>query len=228
MILRTEFIYAFHSTVKTNSDVCSNVVLQFVLCKTGLRKGVLPSYIFQLDLWQVQIKWFDLYFHIKNAISPNIGRSHWPRCLKRSSAATVLLKLWVRIPPGAWMFACCEHYVLSGRGLCVELITRPEEYYRLWRVVLCDLETSWMRRPFPALGRSAKRENQTQKPQSLGRLRLFVIVDSKLVRGTVRGLFCALFCRAEALKWTDSFSKEFCQNITEFLFWNFTLNHKRL
>ena len=32
--------------------------------------------------------------------------------------------------------------MLSGRGLCDELITRPEESYRLWRVVVCDLETS--------------------------------------------------------------------------------------
>jgi hypothetical protein len=31
---------------------------------------------------------------------------------------------------------------LSGRGLCDELITRPEESYRLWCVVVCDLETS--------------------------------------------------------------------------------------
>jgi len=30
--------------------------------------------------------------------------------------------------------------VLSIRGLCDELITRPEESYRLWRVVVCDLE----------------------------------------------------------------------------------------
>jgi len=30
---------------------------------------------------------------------------------------------------------------LSGRGLCDELITRPEESYRLWCVVVCDLET---------------------------------------------------------------------------------------
>jgi hypothetical protein len=30
--------------------------------------------------------------------------------------------------------------VLSGRGLCDELITRPEESYRLWRVVVCDHE----------------------------------------------------------------------------------------
>jgi len=48
--------------------------------------------------------------------------------------------------------------VLSGRGLCGELITRPEESYRLWCVVVCDLETSRMRRPWPALGRSATGE----------------------------------------------------------------------
>jgi len=44
---------------------------------------------------------------------------------------------------------------LSGRGLCDELITRPEESYRPWCVIVCDLETSRMRRPWPALGRSA-------------------------------------------------------------------------
>jgi len=32
--------------------------------------------------------------------------------------------------------------VLSGRGLCDELITRPEESYRLCCVVECDLDTS--------------------------------------------------------------------------------------
>ena len=36
----------------------------------------------------------------------------------------------VRISPGAWMSVCCECCVLSGRGLCVGLITRPEESYR--------------------------------------------------------------------------------------------------
>jgi len=37
---------------------------------------------------------------------------------------------------------------LSGRGLCDELITRPEEPYRLWCVVVCDLETSRMGAPY--------------------------------------------------------------------------------
>jgi hypothetical protein len=45
--------------------------------------------------------------------------------------------------------------VLSGRGLCDELITCPKESYRLWCVVVCDLETSRMRRSWSALGRSA-------------------------------------------------------------------------
>jgi hypothetical protein len=36
--------------------------------------------------------------------------------------------------------------VLSGRGLCDELITRPEESNRLCCVVVCDLQTSRMRR----------------------------------------------------------------------------------
>jgi hypothetical protein len=38
------------------------------------------------------------------------------------------------------MSVCCDCCVLSGRGLCDELITRPEESYRLWCVVVCDLE----------------------------------------------------------------------------------------
>jgi hypothetical protein len=54
----------------------------------------------------------------------------------------------VRIPPGAWIFVCCECHVLSGRGLCDELITRPEEYYRLYCVVMCDLETSRIGAPY--------------------------------------------------------------------------------
>ena len=63
-------------------------------------------------------------------------------------AAAHLLKSWVRIPPGAWIFVCCECRVLSGRGLCDELITRPEESYRLWCVVVCDLETSRIGAPY--------------------------------------------------------------------------------
>jgi hypothetical protein len=39
-----------------------------------------------------------------------------------------------------WKFVCCECCVLSGRDVCDELITHPEEFYRLWCVIVCDLE----------------------------------------------------------------------------------------
>jgi len=43
--------------------------------------------------------------------------------------------------------------MLSGRGLCDELITRPEESYRMWCVVVCDLETN--EEAMTPVGRSA-------------------------------------------------------------------------
>ena len=99
-------------------------------------------------------------------------RSQWPRGLRRRSAAARLLRSWVRIQPGARIFVCCECCVLSGRGLCDELITRPKESYLLWCVVVCDLETSRMRRPWPAVGRSAREKNNI--------LRLFKILLSRM------------------------------------------------
>jgi len=41
---------------------------------------------------------------------------------------------------------------------CNELITPLEESYPLRCVIVCDLETSWMRGPWPALGRGATRK----------------------------------------------------------------------
>jgi hypothetical protein len=50
-------------------------------------------------------------------------------------------------------------FVLSGRSLCDDLITRPEGSYRLWRVVLCDQEISWTRRSQPTLGCRGRKKN---------------------------------------------------------------------
>ena len=74
--------------------------------------------------------------------------------------AACLLRTWVRIPRGTWKFVCCECCMLSGRSPCDELITRPVESYRLWCVVVCDLETSRMWRPWSAWGRSATGEKK--------------------------------------------------------------------
>ena len=74
----------------------------------------------------------------------------WPVSVAARSKAQVCGRSPAEIvgsnPTGAWIFVCCECCVLSGRGLFDELIIRPEESYRLCCVVLCDLETSRMRR----------------------------------------------------------------------------------
>jgi len=100
-------------------------------------------------LWKLMYEYVWLMFHFNNIPYVIRSRSQWPRSLRHSSVAARLLRFWVWIPPGAWMFVCCECCTLSGRGLCDELITRPEESYWLLCVVVCDLETSWMRRLWP-------------------------------------------------------------------------------
>jgi hypothetical protein len=57
-------------------------------------------------------------------------------------------KDWKKIPLGAWMSVCCECCVLSGRGLCVGLVTRPEESYRVW----CVWVWSWSLEKWGGLG----------------------------------------------------------------------------
>jgi hypothetical protein len=64
--------------------------------------------------------------------------------------------------PTRGMDVCFECCVLSGRGLCVELITRPGESYRVWCVTVCDLETSWMRKPWPTGGCRSKSKQRAR------------------------------------------------------------------
>ena len=94
-------------------------------------------------------------YHIQFSLSLSLYiYTHIYICIykRRRSAAARLLGFWVRIPPAALMSVCCECCVLSGTGVCDELITRPEESYLLWYVVVCALETSRMRRPWSTGG----------------------------------------------------------------------------
>jgi len=50
------------------------------------------------------------------------------------------------------MSVCCECCVLSGRGLCDGLITRPEKPFRVWYVVIYDGQSSIVRRSWPPGG----------------------------------------------------------------------------
>ena len=103
-----------------------------------------------LDEWSARRR--DVYLtthntHNRQISMPPVGFERKISAGERPQAAR-LLRSWVRIPPGAWIFVCCECRVLSGRGLCDELITRPEESNRLYCVVVCDLETSRIVAPY--------------------------------------------------------------------------------
>jgi hypothetical protein len=56
----------------------------------------------------------------------------------------------------------CECCVLAGRGLCDELIARPEESYRLWCVVVCDLENLKNKEAMTHVGSQCHRKKITR------------------------------------------------------------------
>jgi len=74
-----------------------------------------------------------IHLDLITLITPG-GRSKWPRVLRRGSSAARLLGLHVRTPPGHGSLSVVECCVLSGRGLCIEPITRPERSNRVWCV----------------------------------------------------------------------------------------------
>jgi hypothetical protein len=70
------------------------------------------------------------------------------------------------------MSVCCECCVLSGRGLCDELVPRPEESYRLWCVSSVIVKPRKMRRPRPPQGAV-----EPLKKKSLSRRVVLGLVD---------------------------------------------------
>jgi len=85
------------------------------------------------------IKNTNVQYFVITVRSPNINSYLWQiACPSGRSPVEI-----VSSNQAGCIDVCCECCVLLRRGLCDELITRPEESYRLWCVVVCDLETSW-------------------------------------------------------------------------------------
>jgi hypothetical protein len=55
----------------------------------------------------------------------------WPLGPRRSSAASHTQTIRFRIQEGGGGHVSCECCVFLGTGLCVELITPPEEFYQM-------------------------------------------------------------------------------------------------
>jgi len=99
---------------KRTSERARACVHEELRCETHLRPAI-PSFMRHL------------VYSVKYVVLVNSGRSHGSRGLRSGSAAAGLLRLRVQIPPCAQTSVC----VLSGRGLCVRLITRPDKSYRV-------------------------------------------------------------------------------------------------
>ena len=94
--------------------------------------------------WKWKWKWC-----VEQNYEAYMGHGTFPVAM-RSKAEVCSLHLLRLL--GAWKFVSCEYCVLSGRGLCNELIACAEKSYRIWSNVVYKLENSRMRRPWPTLG----------------------------------------------------------------------------
>jgi hypothetical protein len=89
------------------------------------------------------------------------------------------------------MSLSCERCVLSGRDICDGPITRPEESYLTWCVSECDLDTSTVRRPWPARGcRAMKKKYALTKYYWSWRMKYF-------------GMWCCVFGLVVRGVWKD-------------------------
>jgi len=130
-----------------------------------------------------------------------LSRSQWPCGLKRRSAAAHLLSFWVRIPAGAWMFVvsalCCQVEVSASGWSLVQ--RSPTD----WCVAVCDLETSWMRRPWPTEGCHAKNKqtNNTLNMSALSYLKIKILSSCKNLKRHKNSPSVFHACRNRRLKW---------------------------
>jgi hypothetical protein len=124
-----------------DSDIFVYIVLFFDLVLSlmqpclGFHCGQSASQCVAFNVNRYQSVGESLVFPFHERCYNYFSRSQSPRGLRCVSAAACLLGRWVRIPPEAWVFACCECCVLLGRGLCVWLVPCPEESYGVRCVV---------------------------------------------------------------------------------------------
>ena len=127
-------------------------------------------------------------YHLIDASTMVLGQSQWPRGLTRRTAAARLLR-FVGSNSTRDMDVCLLCCVLSGRGLCDELITRPEESYRLWCVIVCCNQVYHLIDTSPmVLGRDQWPRGLTRRSAAARLLRLWV----RILPGTWMSVCCVM------------------------------------
>jgi hypothetical protein len=125
------------------------------------------------------------------------------------------------------MNICLLWVLFVVRYLCDELITRPDASYRLWSVVVCDLETSWMSRTWPTLADEPKKNNilikwskpSHKKSHIKGSLNCIIHKNALDVSSTKHVMRC-LFVLFVWIRWQDQCSLYAACNHCPFSAWN--------
>jgi hypothetical protein len=112
---------------------CLNTTAGALLPEHYCRSTTAGSLLPEPTTFVVYGKHYLLYKEVADYLKPN--SISWPVPVAARS------KAWVCSRSTAETVGSSQCCMLSGRGLCDELITRPEESYRPWCVVVCDLET---------------------------------------------------------------------------------------
>jgi len=104
-------------------------------------------------------------------------RSQWPRGLRRRSAAARPLRLWVRIPLGHGCLSvvsvlCCQVEVSATNWSLVQ--RSPTD---CGASLMCDLETSWIRRPWPNGGCRTKNKQKLAAEVCASAVVMVVMLD---------------------------------------------------
>jgi hypothetical protein len=97
---------------------------------------------------ELENMWTQSQYLLKH--SHHKGRSQWPRCLRRGSAAARWLGLRVRIPPGSWMSVSCECCVSCQQEVSASGWSLVQRGPTDCDASEFDSEASTMRRPWPA------------------------------------------------------------------------------
>jgi hypothetical protein len=126
-------------------------------------KGIRNLHVSDKNLKKAELKNY-------NSANRHVGRFRWPRGLLPLAYSDHGFESHRVIN----VCLLCV-FVLLGRSLCDELITRSEESYRLWRVVVCDHETSWYEEAIARAGVHSQEKKNTVEfplPMLLAKLRL--------------------------------------------------------
>ena len=96
------------TSITNHFELYSNILLWTVLYSIFHSTEFLSSFFLLGAFAKTANATISLVISICTFVRP----SQWPRGLRRRSKAARLLRLWVRIPPGAWMFVvsvvCCQ------------------------------------------------------------------------------------------------------------------------